>query len=133
MTFSTRTTYGLRAMIYLARNQTKNSVSLAKISQDEGISLKYLEKLFASLKKAGLVKSVKGVSGGYHLTAKPSQINVFNIIKALEGRMELFHCLDKNGKIYCSKRHKCGASLVISKLQLAISQTLGKIFLSQLV
>lgn len=133
MQFSTRTTYGLRAVINLARRGDKQSVSLSKIANEEKISLKYLEKLFASLKKAGIVKAAKGVSGGYKLALKPSQTKIYDIIKALEGGMILFHCINEKGKIYCNQKHKCGATMVLAKVQQSVSQTLKNINLSQLV
>ena len=69
MKFSTRTTYGLRAMTYLAREyKKKEPVSLARVAKDEHLSLAYLERLFALLKREGLVKAEKGASGGYILT-----------------------------------------------------------------
>lgn len=133
MQFSTRTTYGLRAVINLAKHGDKKSVSLSKIANDEKISLKYLEKLFASLKKAGIVKAAKGMSGGYKLALKPSQTKIYDIIKALEGEMILFHCINEKGKIYCNQKHKCGATMVLDKVQQSVSQTLKNTNLSQLI
>ena len=78
MKFSTRTTYGLRAMIYLARRyESTESISLAQIAKDENLSLAYLERLFALLKKAGIVLAEKGKSGGYLLSKDPKQIDIF--------------------------------------------------------
>lgn len=133
MRFSTRTTYGLRAMIYLAKNWDKGSVSLSSIAKIENISQKYLERLFAKLKKAGLVKATKGVGGGYRLAKKPSQVNVYDIIKTLEGRMSPFYCLDETGKIYCSSKCRCGATQVLIKVQQAVNSTLKSIKLNNLI
>ena len=133
MKFSTRTTYGLRAMIYLAQNSDKGSVSLSSIAKIENISQKYLERLFAKLKKSGLIKATKGAGGGYRLARKPSQINVFNIIKTLEGRMSPFYCLDETGKIYCSSKCRCGATQVLIKVQQAVNSTLKSVKLKDLI
>lgn len=132
MIFSTRSSYGLRAMINLAKRQGSDSVSLAAIAQDESISLKYLERLFSNLKKAGLVKSEIGAGGGYKLSKSASQINIYNIIKALEGRLNPFHCSAKNEKIFCSSDCHCSAAQVLIKVEEAINSTLKDIKLDQL-
>jgi Rrf2 family protein len=134
MIFSTRSTYGLRAMINLAAKEKKlNSVSLAIIANEENISLKYLERLFASLKRAGLVKAVKGASGGYLLAKNAKQINIYDIIKALEGELNAFHCTGKDKKIYCGSQCKCEVNKVLSRVEEAINSTLKDIKLSQLL
>ena len=133
MNFSTRTTYGLRAMINLAKNSRNNSISLTSIAQDEHISKKYLERLFAKLKKAGLVKAVKGAKGGYKLAKNPKQICTLDIIKALEGKMSPFHCIDEHGKIYCDVKCRCGATKVLLEVQKAVNTVLNKLKLSDLL
>jgi len=133
MKFSTRTTYGLRAMIRLAQNFGEENLSLPNISRRERISLGYLERLFASLKKAKLVKAVRGASGGYKLTRSPSRITVYDIIKALEGRLSPFHCLSEDGTVYCDVGCKCGASIVLVRVQKAVTKTLKGIKLSNLI
>lgn len=133
MIFSTRSTYGLRAMINLGRQKSSASVSLAAVAQQEKISLKYLERLFSNLKKAGLVKAVKGASGGYTLARGAKQINVYDIIKALEGEFNPFHCTGDKEKIYCNSGCNCEVTLVLSKVETAINSTLKNIKLSQLL
>ncbi|MFH1583017.1 MAG: Rrf2 family transcriptional regulator [Candidatus Falkowbacteria bacterium] len=133
MIFSTRSTYGLRAMINLAKRSMFGSVSLAIIAKQENISLKYLERLFANLKKAGLIKSEKGASGGYSLAKPSKQINIYDIIKTLEGELNAFHCTGEQRKIYCSSQCKCEVNEVLSKVEQAINSTLKDIKLSQLL
>lgn len=120
-------------MICLANNFGKDSVSLATIARAEKISPKYLERLFAQLKEAKLIKAEKGSTGGYALAKDPKQINIFEIVKVLEGNMSPFHCLDESGKIFCSSKCKCGATTVLVKVQQAVNSTLKKIKLSELV
>ena len=133
MIFSTRSTYGLRAMINLAKRAKRGSVSLHAIAQEEKISLKYLERLFAGLKKAGLVKAEIGAGGGYSLAKPAKQINIYDIIIALEGSLNAFHCTDDKEKIYCSKFCNCEVTHVLLKVEQAVNQTLKKIKLSQLL
>ncbi|MBI2459038.1 MAG: Rrf2 family transcriptional regulator [Parcubacteria group bacterium] len=133
MIFSTRSTYGIRAMIYLAKKQGRGSVALTQISKDEKISLKYLERLFSRLKKAGLVKSEMGAAGGYKLAQSASKINIYDMTKALEGKLNPFHCSNKNKKIFCTNDCWCQAAKVLVKVEQAINATLKDIKLDQLL
>lgn len=132
MKFSTRSTYGLRAMIKLADNWGQGSLALSIIAREEKISLGYLEKLFAELKKAGLVLADKGARGGYKLARHPDKIIIYDIIKALEGSLSPFHCLDDKGKIYCQAGCRCGATLVLKKIQEAVVRVLKEMRLGEL-
>ena len=133
MIFSNRSTYGLRAMINLAKHAKLGSLALGAIAKEEKISLKYLERLFSNLKKASLVKAVKGASGGYALARKAKQINIYDIIKALEGEFNPFHCTGKKEKIYCNRLCKCEVTYVLSRVEQAISRSLKDIKLAQLL
>lgn len=133
MKFSTRTTYGLRAIAHLARLKKGETVSLASIAKNEGISQAYLERLFSGLKKAGVIESVKGVSGGYHLNKSAAQTSVYDVVKILEGKMSPFHCIDESGKIVCSSKCKCGATKVLAEVQAAVHDSLKKLCLADLV
>lgn len=133
MKFSTKSTYGLRAIIRLAEHWNKGNVSLAVIASEENISLGYLEKLFSRLKKANLVKAEIGSAGGYCLTRQPLEISVYEIIKTLEGQNRLFYCLDAKGKIYCSNACTCGGNKFLVKIQDELIKTLTKIKLSELI
>jgi Rrf2 family protein len=134
MKFSTRTTYGLRALVYLARNYSRNeNIPLSQIAKNENLSPAYLERLFALLKKGEIIVSEKGKEGGYRLSADPKKISVLSIVKILEGDIVPFHCMDKNGKIKCSAKGKCGASEVLSGVYVAILKTLSGMRLSDLV
>ena len=79
MKLSTKGRYGLRAMIDLARYSEKEPVSIGSVAARQEISERYLEQLVALLKKAVLVKSIRGASGGYVLAKKPSEISVGDI------------------------------------------------------
>ncbi|MFW6022860.1 MAG: RrF2 family transcriptional regulator [Halanaerobiaceae bacterium] len=93
MKISTRGRYGLRAMIDLAVNENTGATPLRSIAEREDISEQYLEQLFASLRKAGLVKSVRGAHGGYLLNHSPEDITVKDIINALEGPIAPVDCV----------------------------------------
>lgn len=86
MKFSTRTLYGLKAIIVLAGRYGEGLLSVSAIAKKEGISVHYLEQILNSLKKKGLVKSVRGPQGGYALAEKPSEISLQKLFYALESR-----------------------------------------------
>lgn len=131
MKFSTRAEYGLRAILRIAKTE-KQPYSLAKIAKIEGISLGYLEKLLAKLKRAGLVKSTKGMKGGYILSYSPTQIKISQVIQALEGTLAPFYCVDKRrGKVSCPRG--CLTQKVWLKLYAQIYKTLNKISLADLI
>lgn len=131
--FTTKTEYGLRAMAVLARVKGEGPISLAQIAKKEHISQPYLERLFARLKADDLVKSAKGVSGGYLLARKPKKISIFEIVEALEGPLAVFYCLlDENTKVTCSHR-ECLTKKVWHELQKNIIHTLRKFTLADLI
>lgn len=87
MKISTKGRYGLRAMVDLAVNAGGDFIPLKLIAQRQGISENYLEQVFSTLRKSGLVKSIRGSQGGYALSNSPSEITVGQILRALEGEL----------------------------------------------
>lgn len=85
MKFSKKSRYGVAALIDLAVNSKNGHVALGSIAERNEISPQYLEQVFASLRRAGIVKSVKGSQGGYLLNYPSSRITVASIVQALEG------------------------------------------------
>jgi len=105
MKLSTRTRYGLRAILDLAMNFGKEPILLKDIARREEISERYLEHIVLSLKAAGLVKSVRGSHGGFMLAKPPQGIKVSEIINALEGSLCLVECVDD--PTTCSRIDNC--------------------------
>ena len=89
MKLSKKSRYGLRALIDLAVNSRTELVSLGSIAQRNDISAQYLEHVFSALRKAHIVKSMKGSQGGYFLERDPKEITVAQIVEALEGTYDL--------------------------------------------
>lgn len=85
MKFSTRTLYGLRAVLVLAGRFGEGSLSVSQIARREGISVAYLEQILNALKKKGMVKSVRGPQGGYALSRKPSEITLKDLFDSFGG------------------------------------------------
>lgn len=89
MKLSTKGRYGLRAMVDIAMNSRGEHVALSHVAEREGLSVQYLEQVFSTLRKAGLVKSVKGAGGGYTLAQDASLITVGSILRAMEGDLSI--------------------------------------------
>ncbi|UUV19695.1 Rrf2 family transcriptional regulator [Fusobacteria bacterium ZRK30] len=87
MTTTKKSKYGLRALVYMACNPERK-FSVKEISEKEDISKRYLEQIFLTLKKAGLIISSKGAQGGYVLARSPKEINVGDILNILEDTQE---------------------------------------------
>jgi len=127
---SAKSQYGLRAMTYLAR---QDSISpLSKISKAEGISFDYLEKIVSKLEKAGLLESKKGIQGGYSLSKNPSKIKIGEIISALEGNKHLVKCVGEKGCL-CPRERGCFAKPLWEKLYKSLNNTLNSITLADLI
>ena len=89
MKISTKGRYGLRALLDLAIHSKEGQVSLSGIAERQMISQNYLEQVFAVMRRAGLVKSIKGFQGGYMLAMEPEKITVDMVVTALEGEFRI--------------------------------------------
>jgi len=89
MKFSTRTTYGLRAVLAFATQYGKGAILLKDVAEQQFLPINYLEQLMVPLRKAGIVSAKRGSSGGYTLTADPATVTVADVILALEGPLQL--------------------------------------------
>ena len=89
MRLSKKSRYGLRALVDLSVHAKEEQISLNSIAERNNISLQYLEQVFAALRRAGIIKSIKGPQGGYLLDKDADKITVLEIVKALEGSYEL--------------------------------------------
>src|ERR671922_447955 len=110
MLFSTKAEYGVRLMIELGRRAGDDPVdeappvALATVAESELLPLSYLEHLVAKLRQAELVTSVRGAHGGYRLARPASQIQMLDVVQALEGPIAPMECfeLDGEGRVLCS-------------------------------
>ena len=104
MQLTTRGRYAVAAMLELSFNSTEKPMKLHTISQRQNLSLSYLEQLFAKLKKASLVKSVQGPGGGYLLGRSSNEVNLIQIIEAVDENIDLRRC---HGKRNCNNGAQC--------------------------
>ena len=131
MKLSTRTRYGLRAMIELAAYGSKGPLMVRKIAEKQKISKKYLDIIFTSLKLAGLVRAIRGATGGFLLTRVPEEILVSEIVAALEGALAPVDCCQSPD--LCERSNACAAQQLWLRLEAAIRDTLESVTLADLV
>lgn len=107
MRISTKGRYAVRAVLELGLHYDEKSVLLKDIARRQDISEAYLELLMSSLRKSGLVTSIRGAHGGYRLAKHPSEINLAQVVEAVEGSLSPVSCLDESTE--CPRFPQCAA------------------------
>jgi Rrf2 family transcriptional regulator, cysteine metabolism repressor len=137
MLFSTRAEYGVRLMVELGRQEAGAPVALSAIAESERLPLSYLEHLVAKLRKAGLVTS--GAHGGYRLGRPADEIEMLEVVQALEGAIAPMECFqaDPEGKVSCSHEtdgdRACATKLLWTRVQGGVTKALAGTTLAELV
>ena len=124
MKLSTRSRYGLKAVVDLAVCYGEGPTPLPQLAAMQGVSEAYLEQLLRTLKKGGVVDSVRGAQGGYALSRPPADISVEEVLGALEGSTALTDCVDTTSK-GCQNACTCSARPLFIKLQKKINDVLS--------
>lgn len=93
---SKKTKYGIKALSFLAKQECNSPVQIATISKSENISLKFLESILLTLRKNGFLGSKKGKGGGYYLLKDPSEIQMTDVMRILEGPIAMVPCVSLN-------------------------------------
>ena len=131
MKLSTRTRYGVRAILELAENAGKGPLQLRIIAQRQDISAKYLEQLMAVLKSAGFIRSIRGAKGGYVLARPADEIRLNEVFHCLEGTVTTAECVEDEK--YCQRAAGCAARLVWTEVHEAIEKVLEATTLQNLI
>ncbi|MBN2866511.1 MAG: Fe-S cluster assembly transcription factor [Thiotrichales bacterium] len=130
MKLTSKGRYAVTAMIDIALNQNKGPITLSLISERQGISLSYLEQLFAKLKRAELVSSARGPGGGYRLSRPANEVTVSQIIHAVDEVIDARKC---GGKANCHKGDECLSHELWTDLSDLIDTFLKSITLQTLI
>ncbi len=131
MRLSTRSKYGIRAILELAQNYGQGPLQIKVIAEHQEISAKYLEQLMAILKSAGLIRSVRGSKGGYMLAKSPNRIKLSEVFCTLEGPVVTVECLEDESR--CSRVFDCAARRIWAEVQDAIMGVLQSKTLQDMV
>ena len=132
MMISTKGRYALRIMVDLAQHDGEEPVSVRAIAQRQDISGKYMEQIISVLTRAGLLRSVRGAQGGYHLAYAPGEITVGMILRATEGDLAPAECV-LVGAHHCDRRGACPSRPVFSKVYRAINEVIDGVTLLELM
>lgn len=131
MKLSTKGRYGARAMIDIAVHNAAGPSLMKDISQRQDIAPKYLDHILSALRKAGLLKNIRGKGGGYILSRPASAITLKDIVEAVEGTITPVECVDNPA--YCDRIYACPTREVWDKLKKAIGDVLEATTLESLV
>lgn len=131
MKFSTKTRYGVRAVLEIALKEDKNGIYQKEIAQNQGISYKYLDQIINALKVAGLVTKAAGRKSGYILMRKPSDITVYDIHNAFEPGICVIDCVAP--EYDCKRKEICSLKGFWGKLNHQIVQYLKSITIADLM
>lgn len=144
MFISTRSRYGLRALVQLARNEQGGPLSLSEIAKEEEIPIRYLEQIFGRLRTADFVRGRRGPGGGYVLSRDPSSISLLDVIRALETGFFHTNCTlqcpdfratkEELAKIEagCSREDGCPTKRLWTDIKMLCENYLGKNTLADL-
>ena len=132
MRLSTKGRYGLMAMFELALEEGNGPIPLKYIAEKQNLSASYLEQLFSTLRKDGLINSVRGAQGGYMLARKPSEITVGHILRSLEGDLSPADCAADEA-VDCAKEDNCATKLVFVKIKNSLDEVIDSITLEDMI
>lgn len=130
MKLTTKGRYAVTAMLDLALHHDQGAVTLADIARRQGISLSYLEQLFARLRRHHLVDSIRGPGGGYNLAREPDKISVAEIVVAINENIDNTQC---GGDRNCAEDEPCLTHYLWERLSDRIHEFLSGITLAELV
>jgi len=130
MKLSTRSRYGMRAIVDITRHQESGPVSLKEIAERQGVSTKYMEHVVARLLRRRLVSSRRGAHGGYMLSRSPEEITAKEVVHALEGTPMLIQCVSKPER--CGRSASCVTRQVWGQVEDAIDAALDSITIADL-
>lgn len=134
MRLTTQSEYALVCLKFLCRNDNGKPISVTSIAEHEQMSKDYVEQLFLKLKKAGIIRSVKGAHGGYLLARQPSQITFREVIEALEENVyETFCSQQVRERIVCKHFDLCSLRPIWHRLKVLIDDFFSGITLDVLL
>lgn len=130
MWISTKAQYGMRALIEVAMGGARPT-SLKVVAERQGLSHLYLEQIFATLRRAGYVKSVRGAHGGYLIARPADQITALEVVELLEGSLAPVSCIEDTDN--CDRVGNCAAEPLWRRVDDAVRSVLGSTTLAEMM
>src|SRR5499425_694272 len=132
MNVSTKSEYGLRALIYLASNSGREAIPAREIAEQWNVPVKYLEQILKTLKESGLVASQMGIAGGYRLARPATLITAGEVIRLLDGRLAPMGCVSSYNYEPCEFENACGLRTLWARARAALVGVLDQTTLADL-
>ena len=132
---SSRTKYGIHALVYLAQRVGQGFIAIKDIAEGERIPRKFLETILLDLKGAGILTSRAGPNGGYALRIQPAELALGRVIRVLEGPLALTPCVSQNNYSPCAdcrSEAECSLKLVMKRVRDATAEILDQVLFSDL-
>jgi Rrf2 family iron-sulfur cluster assembly transcriptional regulator len=123
--------YGLRGLLFLAKQPPEKVILVSEISKDQKIPETFLAKIFQRLSKAGLLRSARGAKGGFSLGKPASEITMREIVEAIEGPIAINRCLLRQGE--CEEEKACSLRQVWEEAQQRFVEILDRTTIEDLV
>lgn len=124
MKLSTKGDYATRAVLYLSQCYGQGVVQIQEIARQQKIPIKYLEQILLTLKNGGILRSKKGVKGGYYLARSPEEITLGEVVRAMDGPLAPIKCASTNFYERCPEELSCGMRNVWLDVRNAIANIL---------
>jgi Rrf2 family protein len=132
MNISTKSEYGLRALIYLASNSGREAIPAREIASRWNVPVKYLEQILKTLKESGLVTSQMGIAGGYRLARPATLITAGEVIRLLDGRIAPMGCVSSYDYEPCEFEDACGLKTLWARARAALVGVLDQTTIADL-
>ena len=128
MRLSTKSRYGVRAVFDIAYHAGGLPTRIKEISKRQEVTPRYLEQIFQKLKRAGIVKSIRGPKGGYYLARKPELIAVSDVLRAMDDSLEPVFCVRPlKGRKKCRRESKCVAQIIWREAGIRLAEYLDSV------
>lgn len=129
---SAKTRYGLRILLDIAaHSRDAEPRSMALISHDQQISVKFISRLVIPLRKAGLIRSMRGATGGFRLARSPEDITLLNVIEIMQGPLSILDCLTEKGT--CERESFCLARQIWADVNTGFANVLSRVTIAKIL
>jgi Rrf2 family protein len=131
MKISTKGRYGVRILLDLAIHHAEKPRQIRDIAKSQGISEKYISRLIIALRRARMVRSIRGVNGGFQLAKPPAEITLLAIVEVMEGPLAIVDCVRTPAK--CSRTMHCAVHDIWNRLNADIRDAMQKLTLADII
>ncbi len=131
MKISTKGRYGLRILLDLALHDSETPRLIRDIASSQQISEKYISRLIIDLRRAGMVRSIRGAKGGFRIAKKPETITLLDVVEVMEGPLSIVDCVRFPEK--CNRTANCATREIWNKLNSEIRESMSRITLADIL